>query len=95
MQVRYRPPWHSCVEFRVTLGLVLHVVNHGQWHFIFGIKVKQTGCFCFGFVFVFFSVQQIFFGKILYSEIRGKINNACVTFFKSVSLFRKKRLRAH
>ena len=32
------------VEFWVTLEIILYVVNHGQWHFGFGIEVKQTDC---------------------------------------------------
>ena len=47
------------VEFRVTLEIILHSVNHGHWHFVFGIDVKQTDCT--------FSSSNVF-RKKMYSE---------------------------
>ena len=32
------------VEFWVTLEIILYNSNHGQWHFNFGMEVKQTDC---------------------------------------------------
>ena len=32
------------VEFWVTLEIILYGVNHGHWHFIFGIEIKKTDC---------------------------------------------------
>ena len=58
-------------EFWVTLDILLYEVNHGHWHFGFGIEVKQTDCT--------FQFNKYFLEKS--SILRGKIDNASVVFF--------------
>ena len=55
------------VEFRVTVDFTRCGVNHGHWHFFFGIEVKQTKvCFVVcdnGFSQIFYNcsyVEEIF-----------------------------------
>ena len=65
------------VEFWVTLEIILYGVNHGYWHFVFGIEVKQTHC----------TVQFNKFFSEKSHILRGRIENASVAFLKSVSIY--------
>ena len=69
------------VEFWVTFDLTRCGVNHGHWHFVFGIEVKQTNCtFQFN---KYFSETSC--------NLRKRIDNArhSVAFLKSVSIYSK------
>ena len=65
------------VEFWVTVDITRCGVNHGHSHFIFVFEVKQTNC-TFQFNGFFSETSCI---------LRERIDNACVAFIKSVSMF--------
>ena len=67
------------VEFWVTVDFTRCGVNHGDWHFVFGIEVKQTNC-TFQFNRYFSETSCI---------LRERIDNASVVFLKSVSIYLK------
>ena len=64
------------VEFWVTVDFMRYGVNHGHWHFVLGIEIKQTNC-TFQFNRYFSEASCI---------LRGRIDNASVVFLKSVSI---------
>ena len=64
------------VYFWVTVDSMRYGVNHGHWHFGFGIELKQTNCtFQFN---TYFSETSCILSRI--------IDNASVAFLKSVSI---------
>ena len=65
------------VECWVPFDLTRCGVNHGHWHFVFGIEVKQTNC-TFQFNRDFSTTSCI---------LRERIDNASVAFLKSVSIY--------
>ena len=65
------------VEFWVTVDFTRCGVNHGHWHFVFGIEVKQTNC-SFQFNRYFSETSRL---------LRERIDNASIAFLKSVSIF--------
>ena len=58
------------VDFWITVDFMRYDVNHGHWHFGFGIDVKQTNC-TFQFNRYFSETSLI---------LRGIIDNASVAF---------------
>ena len=58
------------VEFWVTLEIILYGINHGNWHFIFGIEVKQTDC----------TVKSNKYFSEKSCILRGRIGNASIAF---------------
>ena len=64
------------VEFRVTHEIMVHDINHGHRHFIFGIGVKETD--------YTFQLNNYFSEKPCI--LRGNIDNISVAFLKSVSI---------
>ena len=58
------------VDFWVTVDFTRSGVNHGHWHFIFGIEVKQANC-TFQFNRYFSETSCI---------LRERIDNASVAF---------------
>ena len=65
------------VDFWVTVDFMRYGVNHGHWHFGFGIEVKQTNC-TFQFNRYFSDTSCI---------LKRIIDNASVAFLKSVSIY--------
>ena len=68
------------VELWVTVDSTLYGVNHGHWHFVFGIKVKQTNC-TFQFNRYFSETS---------CNLRGRVYNVSVAFLKSLSIYTSK-----
>ena len=64
------------VEFWVIVVFTWYGVNHGHWHFVFGIEVKQTNC----------TFQSSRYFSETSCNPRGKVDNVSVAFLKSVSI---------
>ena len=64
------------VEFWVTFDLTRCGVNHGHWHFVFGIGVQQTNC----------TFQFNRYVSETSCILRERIDYASVAFLKSVSI---------
>ena len=64
------------VDFWAKVDCTWYGVNHGHWHFVFGIEVKQTKC---AFQFNMYFSETSF-------NLRGRVDNVSVAFLKSESI---------